>query len=131
MQVPHLIELQKIGDSEIGYISVAQAFSNVPFEIKRVYWTYNTPESVERGNHAHRNSLQLIVCLTGKMSVSLEDRKGNRYEFILDDPSKGLLMPHYYWRKIKFFDNSISICMSSLEFDEEDYIRDYQTFLNS
>ncbi len=131
MQVPHLIDLQKIGEEEIGYISVAQAFSNVPFEIKRVYWTYNTPDSVERGNHAHKNSLQLLVCLSGKMKVSLESREGKIYEFILDDPNKGLFMPHYYWRKLKFYNKSISICLSSLDFDEDDYIRDYQNFLNS
>ena len=69
MQEPHLIELQKIGEEEIGYISVAQALSNVPFEIKRVYWIYATPETVERGNHAHKNTVQLLVCLHGAVQL--------------------------------------------------------------
>ena len=131
MHLPHIIDLQKIGEKEIGYITVAQAFSNVPFEIKRVYWTYNTPESVERGNHAHKNSLQLLVCLSGKIHITLESKARKIYEFTLEDPNKGLFIPNDYWRKLRFIDNGISICLSSQEFNENDYIREYQTFFNS
>ena len=127
---PYLIELQKIGEEEIGYISVAQAFSNVPFEIKRVYWTYGTPEDVERGNHAHKDSLQLLVCISGKIKISLENKNRKVYEFLLDNPNVGLVMPRFHWRKINFYENGISLCLSSLDYDENDYIREYEDFLN-
>jgi hypothetical protein len=131
MQEPYLIELQKIGEEEIGYISVAQAFSNVPFEIKRVYWIYQTPETVERGNHAHKNTVQLLVCLKGKIRITLENRQRKIFEFILNNPNQGLFIPNYYWRKLNFFEEGIVICLSSLEYDENDYIRDYNEFLNA
>ncbi|HVD99425.1 MAG TPA: FdtA/QdtA family cupin domain-containing protein [Cytophagaceae bacterium] len=130
MQEPCLIELQKIGEEEIGFISVAQAFSNVPFEIKRVYWIYGTPETVERGNHAHINSVQLLVCLHGEIHITLESRERKLYEFLLNDPNKGLFIPNFYWRKLSFQNDGICICLSSSNYEEEDYIRDYQTFLD-
>jgi hypothetical protein len=130
MQEPYLIELQKIGEEEIGYISVAQAASNVPFAIKRVYWIYQTPETVERGNHAHKNTLQLLICVRGKIKITLENRQRRIFEFLLDNPNQGLLIPNYYWRKLNFFDEAICLCLSSSDYIEEDYIRDYQEFLS-
>ena len=130
MQEPYLIELQKIGEEEIGYISVAQAASNVPFEIKRVYWIYQTPESVERGNHAHKNTLQLLICVRGKIKITLENRQRKVVEFVLDNPNQGLFIPNYYWRKLHFFEEAICLCLSSSEYSEEDYIREYQEFLS-
>jgi hypothetical protein len=131
MQEPSLIELQKIGDEEIGYISVAQAFSNVPFEIRRVYWIYQTPETIERGNHAHKNSFQLLICLHGEITITLENQQRKIFEFVLNNPNQGLLIPNYYWRKLKFQNNAIGICLSSSNYDESDYMRDYNDFLNS
>lgn len=128
MQEPYLIELQKIGEEEIGYISVAQGLSNVPFEIKRVYWIYQTPETVERGNHAHKNTVQLLICLRGKIKITLENRQRQVLEFVLDNPNQGLFIPNYYWRRLKFFEGGLCLCLSSSDYFEEDYIRDYQEF---
>lgn len=130
MQEPYLIELQKIGEEDIGFISVAQSFSNVPFQIKRVYWIYGTPETVERGNHAHINTSQLLICLHGKLHITLENRDRKLYEFVLSDPNQGLFIPTFFWRKLHFSDNGICVCLSSSDYQEEDYIRDFQTFLN-
>jgi hypothetical protein len=130
MQEPYLIELQKIGEEEIGYISVAQAASNVPFEIKRVYWIYQTPETVERGNHAHKNTIQLLICLKGKIKITLENKQRKVFEFVLNSPNRGLFIPNYYWRKLNFFDEAICLCLSSSDYSEEDYIREYQEFLS-
>jgi hypothetical protein len=129
MQEPYLIELQKIGDEEIGYISVAQAFSNIPFQIKRVYWIYQTPDVVERGNHAHKNAVQVLVCLKGKIKITLENKQRQVVEFMLDNPNQGLYIPNYYWRKLNFFEEGICLSLSSSDYSEEDYIRDYQEFL--
>ena len=131
MQEPYLLELQKIGEEEIGYISVAEPFMNVPFEIRRVYWIYQTPETIERGNHAHKNTLQVLICVKGKIRITLENRQKKIVEFQLDNPNQALFIPTYYWRKLNFFDDAIAICLSSLEYDENDYMRDYNEFLNT
>lgn len=129
MQEPCLIDLNSIGEEEIGFISVAEAFSNVPFEIKRVYWTYKTPESVERGNHAHKNSQQLLVCVTGELKISLENREGKKYFFTLNNANQGLYIPSFYWRKLTFVNNAVCLCLSSSVYDENDYIRVYEDFI--
>ena len=128
MPSPHLIEFPKIGDSTLGYISVAQN-SNLPFEIQRVYWTYYTPDSVIRGNHAHRELQQIIFATSGRIEFTLEDLDGENQLYILDSPNIGLYIPQLYWRTIKFSHNAVLLCLASMEFKEGEYIRDYADFL--
>jgi dTDP-4-dehydrorhamnose 3,5-epimerase-like enzyme len=127
MAVPSLIEFSKIGSPALGYISVAQN-SGLPFEIKRVYWTYYTPDSVIRGHHAHYELEQIIFATSGRIEFILEDVEGNEEEFILDSPNVGLYIPQLYWRTIKFSHNAVLLCLASMEYGEEDYIRDYAEF---
>lgn len=63
---PHLVEFSKIGSPQLGYISVAECSKNIPFEIKRVYWTYFTPNDVIRGGHAHKALHQVIFAIGGR-----------------------------------------------------------------
>ncbi|MBN2894197.1 MAG: FdtA/QdtA family cupin domain-containing protein [Bacteroidales bacterium] len=125
---PYLINLSSIGSSSLGYITVAEGMENIPFEIKRVYWTYFTPNDVERGNHAHKKLEQVIVAVSGVIKFSLEDIKGNMIEFVLDSPSKGLYIPSMYWRTIKFSHNAVLLCLASQHYDENDYIRSLNLF---
>jgi dTDP-4-dehydrorhamnose 3,5-epimerase-like enzyme len=127
MAVPHLIELSKTGSSILGYITVAQN-SELPFEIKRVYWTYYTPDSVVRGNHAHHELEQLIFATSGRIEFMLEGLDGKSEKFVLDSPNVGLHIPHYYWRTIQFSHNAVLMCLASMEYIESDYIRDYNDF---
>lgn len=128
MSKPHLFKFDKIGDPSLGYISVAEYQDKVPFEIKRVYWTYFTPNHVERGDHAHKKLHQVIVAVSGIIEFNLEDRAGNKYNFVLDEPSKGLYIPNGYWRDIKFSHNAVLLCLASEIFLVEDYIRSYEEF---
>jgi len=125
---PQIITLNSIGSSNLGYITVAEQNNNIPFEIKRVYWTYYTPNEVERGNHAHEKLEQVIVAVSGIIKFILEDTKGNITEFILDSPSKGLYIPSMYWRTIKFSHNAVLLCLASEHYDENDYIRKKELF---
>ncbi|MBD2766422.1 FdtA/QdtA family cupin domain-containing protein [Hymenobacter sp. BT664] len=127
MNQPSLIEFSKIGASHLGYISVAQN-SDLPFEIKRVYWTYFTPDSVIRGHHAHRNLQQLIFATSGQIEFTLEDTSGTKTCYNLDSPTVGLFIPCFYWRTIKFSHNAVLMCLASMEYDEQDYIRSYEEF---
>jgi dTDP-4-dehydrorhamnose 3,5-epimerase-like enzyme len=129
IKTPHLIDLKSIGTVEIGFLTVAEFPSTIPFEIKRTYWTYNTPNDVERGNHGHKELEQVIIAITGKVELQLESRNGKSYSYILEDPNKALYIPKGYWRTIQFSDtNSILLCLASKKYDKDDYIRDYAEF---
>lgn len=130
MKLPKLIQLNKIGDPSLGYISVVENNENIPFEIKRAYWTYFTPNHVERGAHAHKALQQLIVAVSGIIEFVLIDKNGNKEKFILDNPDIGLLIPSGYWREIKFSHSAVLLCLASEKYDEKDYIRDYTEFRN-
>jgi len=86
MKNPHIISFTKIGNSQLGYISVAEN-DLLPFEVKRVYWTYFTPEDVERGGHAHHNLEQILVAVAGKITVDTEMPYGTKNPFVLESPN--------------------------------------------
>lgn len=127
---PYLINLRKIGHKNTGFISLVEGQNLLPFSPKRVYWIYDTPNEVKRGGHFHHDLEQIIICLNGKLILELENVKGVKYDFILDEPSKALFIPNKYWRDIKFEDNAILFCIASEIYDENDYIRNYQEFKN-
>lgn len=125
---PHILNFNKIGSSVLGYISVAEAQRNVPFEIKRVYWTYFTPQDVIRGGHAHKTLEQLIFAVSGTITFQTEDLENNKGTFVLDYPTKGLYIPKLIWRDIQFSHNAVLLCLASEPYSEGDYIRDYNEF---
>jgi len=127
INVPHLITFPKIGNSQLGFISVAEN-TLLPFEVKRVYWTYYTPESVERGGHAHHNLEQILVALSGKIIVTTEMPGGKKESFILESPDKGVFLPKYCWHIMQYSHNSAQMCIASMAYAESDYIRDYNEF---
>ena len=124
---PHIIEFPKVGNSQLGYISIAEN-NNLPFAVKRVYWTYFTPESVERGGHAHYELEQILVAVSGKIIINVEMLNGLTEEFVLENPNRGLYMPKSTWRTMKYSHNSVQMCLASMEYEEKDYIRDYDVF---
>lgn len=126
---PQLIPFGKIGSTQLGYISVAEVQQNIPFDIKRVYWTYYTPQDVIRGGHAHKELEQIIVAVSGIIVFNTEDIDGNKAEFVLDSPDKALFIPKLVWRDIKFSHSAVLLCLASELYVEDDYIRDYQQFL--
>lgn len=131
MKEPHLIALKAIGSSGIGYLTVAEYPSNVPFPVKRTYWTYFTPNNVERGNHGHKELEQVIIAVNGVIEFELESINGKKYSFKLDNPDTGLYIPKKYWRVIHFSHSAVLLCLASLEYDKDDYIRNYADFKNS
>ncbi|UTX47650.1 FdtA/QdtA family cupin domain-containing protein [Chryseobacterium sp. MA9] len=128
MTGPHIINLNKIGSPELGYITISEAQKDVPFDIKRVYWTYYTPQDVSRGGHAHKNLQQLIVAVAGTITFNTEDKDGKKEVFVLDSPNTGLYIPKLVWRDIKFSHSAVLLCLASELYDEDDYFRNYQDF---
>lgn len=129
-KTPKFISFNKIGSPNLGYISVGENPENIPFEIKRVYWTYYTPQDVTRGGHAHYELEQVIVAVSGIITFITEDLQGNKEEFVLDSPDKGLYIPKLIWRDIKFSHNAVLLCLASEKYIESDYLRNYEDFLN-
>ncbi len=125
---PYMIAFPKIGDTGLGYISVAEKTA-IPFEIKRVYWTYFTPDSVIRGGHAHYELEQVLVAVSGKITVTIKTPGQEALEFILDSPNSGLYIPKLAWRTMKYSHDAIQLCLASLPYDEKDYIRDHEVFM--
>ncbi|MFS4471675.1 GNAT family N-acetyltransferase [Chryseobacterium sp. T20] len=125
---PYLITFDRIGSSQLGYITIAEAKKNTPFDIKRVYWTYYTPQDVTRGGHAHKKLNQIIFAVSGTITFNTEDKNGNTETFVLDHPNKGLFIPKLIWRDIQFSHNAVLMCLASELYDEADYFRSYEDF---
>lgn len=119
-----------INHREVGNITAVNAESEVPFPIKRVYYLYDVPGGESRGGHGHKALQQLIVAASGSFDVIVNDGSVKR-TFSLSRPNVGLLMPSGLWRELdNFSSGSICLVLASLPYDEEDYLRDYQTFLD-
>lgn len=123
-----IIELPKITDPR-GNLTVAEQMKNVPFGIKRVYWTYDVPGGESRGGHAHKNLYQLVVAMSGSFTVTL-DNGWERKTVLLNHPWQGLLITPGMWRTLDDF-SSGAVCMvlASELFDLDDYIYDYDEFV--
>lgn len=124
---PTIINFPKLGNPSLGYISVAEK-DTLPFIVKRIYWTYYTPEDVERGKHSHINMEQILVAVAGIITINTEMPNGSINKFVLDSPNIGLHLPKLCWREIKYSHNAVQMCLASIEFDEKDYIRSYEDF---
>ncbi len=123
-----IIELPKITDPR-GNLTVAEQLKNVPFDIKRVYWTYDVPGGESRGGHAHKALYQLVVAMSGSFTVTLDNGE-ERETILLNHPWQGLLIKPNTWRTLDDF-SSGAVCMvlASELFDEDDYIYDYDDFI--
>lgn len=102
----------------------------VPFDIKRIYYLYDVPGGNSRGGHAHKDLYQIMIALSGSFTVTVDDGKLKR-SFQLFQPYQGLLIPPGLWRDLDNF-SSGSICMvlASEIYDENDYFREYEDFIN-
>jgi|SRR5574344_709261 hypothetical protein len=127
MKGPRIIELPKIIDQR-GNLSVVENGDNLPFKIERSYWIYDVPGGEKRGGHAFKENEELIIALSGGFDVIIND--GNKDKiFHLNRSYYGLYVPKGLWRKMENFStNSVAFVLSSIHYDESDYIRNYEQF---
>ena len=125
---PKLINLRQVKDKR-GDLSFSELSKDFPFEVKRVYWISNAPENQERGGHAHKTDIQVIVCAQGKVKVKLLSLDKREMHFVLDTTTGALLIPPMWWGEVLFQDNAVLIGFSSELFNEVDYIRNKSNFL--
>ena len=127
MSLVSLIDLPDLGDERGGLIAI-ESNQGIPFEIKRLYYIFNTTNQA-RGFHAHINLKQVAICLKGSCRFILDD--GSKKEHVvLNTATKGLLIEGLVWREMHdFSEDCVLLVLASEHYDEADYIRDYESFL--
>ncbi|MBQ2560657.1 MAG: WxcM-like domain-containing protein [Fibrobacter sp.] len=123
-----IIQLPKFLD-ERGNLSVLESGKHIPFRIKRSYWIYDVPGGCLRGSHAFRTQHEFIIALSGSFDAVIHDGVEER-RYSLSRSYYGLYLPPMHWRTLdNFSTNSLALVVSSAEFTEEDYIRDFDEFI--
>jgi len=126
---PGLVDIPLLSDP-LGSIGVVEGDDLIPFEVKRFYFIRDVPAGATRGSHAHRNLEQLIVAVSGSVDVELDDGVTAK-TYALSGPHLALQVPPGYWRTLRdFTPGSVVAVLASREYDETDYIRDYDEFLS-
>ena len=119
---------QQHGD-ERGQLVALEECRDIPFEIKRVYYLYDTGENVTRGYHAHKNLKQILVCVKGSCKILLDNGK-EKETVLLEKPYEGLYVTSNMWREMyDFSPDAVLLVLASELYNEDDYIRDYNEFL--
>jgi len=123
-----IIELPKISERK-GAITPIYSSEHIPFNIARIYYLYDVPGGASRGGHAHKELQQLIVSVMGAFDVVLDDGNDRKHVH-LDRSYNGLYIKPMIWRELENFSSGgICLVLASMPYDEDDYIRDYETYL--
>ena len=132
--MPETIEVKMLsftekGD-ERGRLVVVEGGTDIPFEIKRVFYIYGSDPDVVRGRHANRRSQFVLINVAGTSKVQVVDRKGNEMIIHLNRPHTGVYIPAMVWKDMyDFSPDSVLLVLSSEHYDPEEYIRDFDTYL--
>ena len=125
----YLIHLPKVVDPR-GNLTVAEQGIHVPFDIARVYWTYDIPGGESRGGHAHRHCEEVIIAASGSFDVTLDNGHEQR-TYHLNHPYQGLYVGTGIWRTLDDFSSgAVCLVLASEPYEEDDYIYDYDEFLS-
>jgi hypothetical protein len=119
----------KISDPR-GNLTFIQFPEQIPFEIQRVFWTYNVPGGEIRGGHAYKTQQEVIVALSGSFDVIIKAVNGQEYKIHLNRGFEGLYLPPNTWRHLENFStNAVGLHLSSKVFDKNDYLRNFNEFV--
>ncbi len=124
---PQLINFNRIGEPALGYITVAEN-NQLPFTVQRMFWTYYTPESITRGRHAHHQTEQILIAVSGKIIVTTESAHGEKKQFTLESPQQGVYIPPNVWHIMEYSHNAVQLALASTLYQASDYIRDKEEF---
>lgn len=122
-EIPYFVD-------ERGALNVLEISKELPFECKRIFYTYTVPEGQVRGEHAHKKCEQFLISLLGNVNLLVDDGLGHRDKILLDSPSKGVWLPSGCWgEQSGHSQDCILLVLASAEYDDGDYIRSYGEFL--
>jgi hypothetical protein len=124
------IQFPKILDPR-GNLTFLQCPDQIPFEVKRVFWTYDVPGGEIRGGHAYHLQQELIISLSGSFDIVVTHPDKTQERISLNRSYYGLYLPPLTWRHMENFStNSLGLHISSMPYNEEDYIRTFSEFQN-
>ncbi|WP_261857313.1 sugar 3,4-ketoisomerase [Photobacterium sanguinicancri] len=123
----NFINFQSHGDQRGSLVSIERN-KNIPFDVRRIYYIFDTKSGVHRGFHAHKKLKQIAVVLKGSCRFIL-DNGSEKVDLLLDSAEKGLLIESFIWREMyQFSEDCILLVIADSEYDEDDYIRNYDEF---
>ncbi|MBP1123601.1 MULTISPECIES: FdtA/QdtA family cupin domain-containing protein [Pseudomonas] len=130
MELIRWLDFERLGDNRGELIAIEVGVDKIiPFEIKRVYYIYATAPGISRGFHAHRNLKQIAICVSGTCKMVL-DNGTVREETIMHSATRGLVIESMVWREMHDFSpDCVLLVLASEHYEESDYIRSYETFL--
>lgn len=124
----HWIEVPNIKDPR-GNLAVLEE-SKLPLNTKRVFYLYDVPSGSERGGHALKTTMQLVIPISGSFELVLKN-KSKKKKVLLNNPAKGVLIPEMTWRELRNFSaGAVCLVVASKEYLEKDYIRNWDEFLS-
>ena len=128
MKSTYKFSLNTLGNNEIGNLVALEYDINIPFKVKRIFYTYNVPFESNRGAHAYHNTEQVLICVSGSLKIKCFDGVNeNIYE--LKSPNEAIYIAPKVWRTtFEHSSDAVLLVLSSLEYNESDYIRDYNEF---
>lgn len=124
----HLLEFPQRGDDR-GHLVIVEGETDIPFEIKRVFYIYGSDKNVVRGQHANRRTEFVLINVAGTSKVRVKDGKGNEAVFCLDRPHTGIYLPVMIWKDMyDFSEDSVLLVLASEHYDADEYIRNFEDF---
>ena len=124
-----MVEFPQHGD-ERGHLVIVEGNKDIPFDIKRAFYIYGSDRDVVRGQHANRNSQFVLINVAGTSKVKVKDGEGNELIFCLNRPHTGVYLPTMVWKDMyDFSEDSVLLVLASEHYDPEEYIRDYDAFV--
>jgi hypothetical protein len=124
-----ILPLSKI-HNRAGNITIVEGQTNIPFDVRRIYYLYDIPGGEDRGGHAHKELHQLIIAASGSFNVLLDDGQ-NKKIVTLNRPDYGVMVVPGIWRELfEFSSGAICLVLASQKYDQGDYLRSYEQFVN-
>ena len=125
-----MIEFPQHGDKR-GHLVVVEGDSDIPFDIKRIFYIYGSDSTVVRGEHANRKSEFVLINVSGTSKVKVRDGLGHEKVISLDHPHQGIYLPRMVWKEMyDFSSDSVLLVLASEHYDSKEYIRDYADFVS-
>lgn len=129
MKYSYKFKLSNKGNVDIGFLVPLEFNTNIPFKIKRIFYTYYVPIESNRGTHAYYNTKQVLICICGSLKVKCFDGE-NEIVYKLNRPDEALYIESRVWRStFEHSPDAVLLVLSSSEYNEEDYIRDYDKYM--
>ena len=129
MDISYKFKLNSNGNKNTGFLIPLEYNRNLPFEAKRLFYNYATPYNINRGSHAYYNTEQVLICISGSLKIKCFDGKTEEI-YHLNKPDEAVYISPKIWRTtLEHSEDAVLLVLSSLEYNEQDYIRDYNKFL--